>query len=71
MFYHISNNPLLPRAKSSIYGIDTIRFIGEKLWQTLPREIKESQPLEILKEILSRSTHVIAGVNYVEVSFKI
>ena len=28
---------------------DTIRFIGQKLWQTLPKEIKESQSLEIFK----------------------
>ena len=45
-----SNNLVLPRARSSLYGTDTIRFIGQKLWQTLPREIiKESQSLEIFK----------------------
>ena len=44
-----SNNLVLPRARSSSYGTDTIRFIGQKLWQTLPREIKESQSLEIFK----------------------
>ena len=35
--------------KSSLYGIDTIKFIGQELWQTLPIEIKESQSLEIFK----------------------
>ena len=35
--------------QTNLYGIDTIRFVGQKLWQTLPREIKESQSLEIFK----------------------
>ena len=44
-----SNNLALPRATTNLYGIDTIRLVGQKLWQTLPREIKESQSLEIFK----------------------
>ena len=44
-----SNNLALPKARTNLYGLDTIRFVGQKLWQTLPREIKESQSLEIFK----------------------
>ena len=44
-----SNNLALPRARTNLYGIDTISFVGQKLWQTLPREIKESQSMEIFK----------------------
>ena len=36
------NNLVLPKARANSYGIDTIRFIGQKSWQTLPKEIKES-----------------------------
>ena len=36
--------------KTTSYGIDTIRYIGKKLWQTLPNEINESQSLDIFKE---------------------
>ena len=43
------SNLVLPRARSSLYSTDTIRFIGYKLRQILPREIKESQSLEIFK----------------------
>ena len=43
------NNLVFPRARTNFYGIDTIRFIGQKLWQTLPKEMKESQSLEIFK----------------------
>ena len=49
---HGSNNLVLPKARTtSMYGIDTIRFVGQKLRQTLPMESKESQSLEILKTI--------------------
>ena len=44
-----SNNLALPKARTNLYGLDTIRFVGQKLWQALPREIKESQSLEIFK----------------------
>ena len=44
-----STNLLLPKAGTSLYGIDTVRFVGQKLWQTLPRELKESQTLESFK----------------------
>ena len=44
-----SNNLALPRARKNLYGIATIKFVDQKLWQTLPREIKESQSLEIFK----------------------
>ena len=65
-----SNNLVLPRARSSLYGIDTIRFISQKLWQTtLLREIKESQSLEIFKRnIKSIKTF---ECNYVNVLFQI
>ena len=44
-----SNNLVLHKATTNLYGIDIVRFVGQKLWQTLPREIKESQTLEIFK----------------------
>ena len=43
-----SNSLTLPKAKTT-YGIDTVRYIGKKLWQVLPTEIKESQSLEAFK----------------------
>ena len=44
-----STNLVLPKARTNLYRIDTVRFVGQKLWQTLPKEIKESQTLEIFK----------------------
>ena len=44
-----STNLVLPKAKTNLYGIDTVRFVGQKLWQSVPKEIKESQSLDIFK----------------------
>ena len=44
------NNLVLPRARTNLYMVLILsKFIGQKLWQTLPKEIKESQSLEIFK----------------------
>ena len=45
-----SNSLALPKVETTSYGIDTIRYIGKKLWQALPNEIKESQSLDIFKQ---------------------
>ena len=44
-----STNLVLPKARTNLYGIDTVRFVGQKLWQNVPKEIKESQSLDIFK----------------------
>ena len=44
-----STNLVLPKARTNLYGIDTVRFVGQKLWQSVPKEIKESQSLDIFK----------------------
>ena len=44
-----STNLVLPEARTNLYGIDTVMFVRQKLWQNLPKEIKESQTLEIFK----------------------
>ena len=41
------------KARVNLHEIDTIRFLGKKLWPTMLKEIKEFQTLEILKLILS------------------
>ena len=44
-----NTNIVLPKARTNLYGIDTIRFVGQRLWQNLPKEIKEPPTLEIFK----------------------
>ena len=44
-----STNLVLPKTKTNLYGIDTVKFVGQILWQSVPKEIKVSQTLEIFK----------------------
>ena len=51
-----STNLVLPKARTNLYGIDTVRIFGQKLWQTLPKEVNESQTLEIFKRNIKSHT---------------
>ena len=53
-----NNSLTLPKGKRTLYGIDTIRYISKKLWQTLPTEVKESQSLEIFKQKIKLITNL-------------
>ena len=67
-----SNNLALPRARTNSYGNDTIRFVRQGLWQTLPREIKESQSLEIFKRNIKKLSEIlIAAVDCVKLLLRI
>ena len=39
----------LPKAKTTGLGIDTVRFVGGRVWETLPTELKTSSSLKIFK----------------------
>ena len=65
-----STNLVLPKARTNLYGINTVRFVCQKLWQSVPKEIKESQSLDISKEML-RPYLSIAAVNYAKVIMQI
>ena len=49
--YDLRNNDglLVPRANTTAHGIETIRYVGSRLWHILPSEAKESRTLEIFK----------------------
>ena len=40
----------IPNAKTTSYGIETVRYLGQKLWQTLLRSVRESQSLTAFKK---------------------
>ena len=46
------NNLCIPKARTTSYGIETVRYLGQKLWQTLPHRIRESQSLATFKKEL-------------------
>ena len=42
-------NIYLPKVKTMRFGTETVRFLGQKFWRTLPTEIKESESLSVFK----------------------
>ena len=42
----------LPRVNTITYGINSFKYLGSKLWNLLPPEIKSSETFEIFKEAL-------------------
>ena len=42
----------LPKAKTTCLGIDTVRFMGMKVWETLPPELKNSDSLQVFKRAI-------------------
>ena len=47
--YNLRDNDgiLVPSANATAHGIETIWYIGSRLWQSAPSEIKESNSLEV------------------------
>ena len=56
--YNLRNKNTLgiPNAKTTSYGIETVRYLGQKLWQTLPHSVRESQSLTAFKKELRTYT---------------
>ena len=43
------NDSQLPKVHTTTYGIETISFLGNRLWSTLPNVIKQASTLSIVK----------------------
>ena len=44
------NDAQLPKVRTTSFGIESIAYLGNKLWQLLPLEIKQSNTLPIFKK---------------------
>ena len=49
---HCSDSQL-PKVHTTTYGIETMSFLGNRLWSTLPNIFKQASTLTIFKTILS------------------
>ena len=54
-------NICLPKVKTMRFGRETVRFLGQKLWRTLPADIKESESLSEFKRKLKRTRLVVTA----------
>ena len=43
----------LPKVRTTSFGVESIAYLGNKLWQTLPQEIKQSNTHPIFKNGLA------------------
>ena len=43
------HNLLLPQARTTCYGLEAISFLGSRLWQALPNDMKQSDSLSSFK----------------------
>ena len=39
-----------PKVRTMTFGVESITYLGNKLWQNLPQEIKQSNSLPIFKK---------------------
>ena len=44
------NDAKLPKVRTASFGVETIGYLGNKLWQLLPNEIKNSANLRVFKK---------------------
>ena len=47
--FHSGRNILAPKPSMTGYGIENARFLGAKIWRTMPSSLKESQTLNSFK----------------------
>ena len=43
------NDSLIPKVRTTTHGIETISFLGNRLWSTLPNIVKQASTLPIFK----------------------
>ena len=44
------DDALVPKVRTTSFAVESIAYLGNKLWQILPHEIKQSNSLPILKK---------------------
>ena len=52
------NSLLQPSARTTHFGIETTPFVGQKLWQMLPNDIKSANSLAVFKNRIKTKSKV-------------
>ena len=63
-------NICLPKVKTMRFGTETVRFLGQKLWRTLPPEITESKSVSVFIRKIKR-TRLTMTADYASDMWKI
>ena len=59
---HSGRNILAPKPSTTGNGIENARFLGAKIWHTMPSSLKESQKLNSFKRVI-KTISLIATVD--------
>ena len=67
MTYNLRNNLLMriPKTRTSRHGIESLSYLGCKLWNNLPAEFKSIKTLETFKRQI-KDGMIAATASYVE-----
>ena len=60
-----------PKPNTTGYGIENARFLGAKIWHTMPSSLKESHTLNNFKRDIKKLKGLSATVDYANYLFKI
>ena len=63
------HNLLLPQARTTCYGLEMISFLGSRLWQALPNDMKQSYSLSTFKRRIKPGKEKDATVDCVDLSW--
>ena len=66
-----SSNLNFPKVRTTCYGTETVRFMGQRIWAKLPTEMKTSVSLTAIKNILRQQTANIATVGFAKLLYMV
>ena len=66
-----SSNLNLPKVRTTCYGTDNVRFMGQRIWAKLPIEVKTSLSLTVFKKILRQQNANIATVGFAKLLYMV
>ena len=55
-----------PNVRTVCYGIESVRYRGPKIWESLPKDIKEAISLDEFKIKIKNGSHPTAHVDFVK-----
>ena len=64
--YNLRNNNefMVPRVRTTIYGTETIKYRGQRLWLSLPQHIRNAQTINEFKRKLKAGMAPTVHANY-------
>ena len=59
----------LPVVRAVNYGIESIRYVGPKIWESIPANIKEVDTIDVLNQVLRKGNLNVIHVDFVKPTY--